>query len=267
MFSGILQEMTIDEVREFRPEVVVMGVASTEPHGPILPYGTDFFQCDALCRRAVVRANERQARVLMYPTLPIGNNVNFKPFPFVCRIGVRTLMRMLLDILAALEEDGIRKVVLIDGHGGNTDALHATLREHFDAADPARRAFVCTRHVIPHPEVVVEHPSDHGGEMETSLMMHLRPDCVHADKLQKLPVGRPIVESIAQGKVFYVRPWHLHVPLAGGGETRASTADKGRILIESSSDDLADFLVELSQTPWSPNFPYAGPDTKGRHAD
>lgn len=258
MVSGILQEMTIDQVREFRAEVVVLGVASTEPHGPILPYGTDFFQCDALCRGAVELANRRSARALMYPTLPIGNNVNFKPFPFACRISVRTLMMTLLDIIQALEEDGIRKIVLVDGHGGNTDAMRATLREHFDRTDPSRRAFVCITAgpLSKEAAAVIEHPSDHGGESETCRMMHLRPDLVHADKLQDLPVGRPMVESIAQGKVFYVRPWHLHVPLGGGGETRASSAEKGRILVEGGAAGLADFLVELSQAPWSLTFPY-----------
>ena len=53
MASGILAERTLEEVRALAPEVVVLGVASTEPHGPILPYGTDFFYCDDLCRRAV----------------------------------------------------------------------------------------------------------------------------------------------------------------------------------------------------------------------
>ncbi len=52
MLSGILQEMTIEDVRAFEPEIVLLGVGSTEPHGPVLPYGTDTFQVDALCRRA-----------------------------------------------------------------------------------------------------------------------------------------------------------------------------------------------------------------------
>lgn len=168
--SGILEEMTIDEVREFNPEVVLFGVGSTEPHGPILPYGTDFFQCDGLCRRAAKRANEMGARVLMYPTLPISNNVNFKPFPFVCRISVRTLMLVVLDIIKALEEDGIRKIVLVNGHGGNTDTLRAALREHFDRTKAEERAFVCMAGAMPSREALtaMEHPNEHGGEGETS---------------------------------------------------------------------------------------------------
>ena len=57
MADGILAEMTIEDVRQFEPEVVVLAVASTEPHGPALPYGTDFFQGDAVVRRGVICAS------------------------------------------------------------------------------------------------------------------------------------------------------------------------------------------------------------------
>ena len=259
MMSGILQQMTMTEVREFDPEVVVLGVASTEPHGPILPYGSDFVQCDSICRKSVTRANEKDARVLMYPTLPIGNNVNFKRFPFACRVSVRTLMRTLLDIIQAVEEDGIRKIVLVNGHGGNTDAMRAVLREHFDRTAEDRRAFVCITVGMPSKEAMdaIQHPSNHGGESETSRNLYLHPEFVHTEHLQKLPFGKPFLKSLAEDKVHWVRPWHLHVPKGGGGETRTASAEKGRALIESSAEGLAEFLVELSQAPWNPNFPYA----------
>ena len=50
--TGILEEMTLDQVRLLRAEVVVLPIGSTEPHGPHLPYGTDTFQADAVSRRA-----------------------------------------------------------------------------------------------------------------------------------------------------------------------------------------------------------------------
>lgn len=259
MTSGILQEMTIDDVRALRPEVLVLGVASTEPHGPVLPYGTDFFQCDALVRRAVTLANQRGARALMYPTLPIGNNVNFKLFPFACRVAVRTLMRMLLDIIQAVEEDGIRKIVLVNGHGGQTETVQAVIREHIDRTPRERRAFVCMTWAPASPEARarIQHPSDHGGEDETSRMMHVRPDLVRADKLQDLPFGKPILKAAAEGRIHFVRPWHAYVPMSAGGETRTASAEKGKALIESGAEGLADVLVELTQVPWNPDFPYA----------
>lgn len=51
--SGILKEMMIDDVCDLDPETVVLSVAATESHDPHLPYGSDFFQTDEICRRAV----------------------------------------------------------------------------------------------------------------------------------------------------------------------------------------------------------------------
>jgi creatinine amidohydrolase len=264
MFSGILEEMTVDDVRTLAPEVVVLPIGSTEPHGPHLPYGTDFFTADGICRRAVPLANQKGGRVLMYPGLPIGNNVNFKAFPFACRIGVQTLIHVVNDILAAIEEEGIRKIVIVNVHGGNTDTLHAALREHHDRQphDPARRrSFVCmvgaTEFASSKALACIEHPSSHAGEKETVLMMALKPDLVRPDRFDDFPVRVPIVPSLAAGKGHHVRPWHELMPMSAGGETRKSNREKGERIVESSVAGLAAFLVELSNSPWSPSFPFA----------
>jgi len=255
MNPGILEEMTIEQIRAFRPEVVAWAIGSTEPHGPVLPYGTDAFQADAVVRRAVIRANGRGARALMYPTLPIGNNANFKAFPFACRISPQTLMQVVLDVLEALEDDGIRKVALFNGHGGNTDALRAALRAHAHARKPGEGAFVCMASYV-RPPGVIEHPSDHGGEAEVSAIMHLRGELVRADKLGVFPTGVLAVEALGEPGVYFVRPWHLHVPASAGGDVRRSSAEKGEKLIDHSADRLAELLVQLSAAEWTASFPY-----------
>ena len=260
MSDGILMEMTIEEIRAFEPEVVVIGTGSVEPHGPVLPYGTDYYQADAVVRQGVILANKQGARALMYPTLPIGNNVNFKAFPFACRIGVQTYMQVLLDIISALEEDGIRKIVLFDGHGGNTDTLRATLRAHCDKHKPGQGAFVCIMSCCPRSIMkppLVEDQSDHAGEMEVSMMMHIRKDLVREDKMGVFPWGpKPTVEALGEDGIYFVKPWHIHVPASAGGDVRKASAEKGRKIIEAVAQKLANLLVQLSKTPWSEKFPY-----------
>ena len=268
MASGILAEMTIDQVRAFRPEVVVLGVASTEPHGPVLPYGTDYFQCDAVVREGVTQANAAGAGALMYPTLPIGNNVNFKAFPFACRIGVQTLMQVVLDVIAALEEDAVRKIVLFSGHGGNTDALRAALRAHAQSKGPhPKGAFVCLTSYPPEhfrKSDLVEHPSDHGGEREVSMMMHLQGELVHKDSLGVHKWGELAVKSLAQEGVYFVKPWHLHVPDSAGGDVRKASASKGRQLVQEAGSRLAKLLVELSAAKWTESFPFKSGPKRGK---
>jgi len=259
--TGILVEMTIDEVRQLSPEVVVIPVGSTEPHGPHLPYGTDTYQVEGVARRAVVQANMMGARALLYPTLPVSNNVNFQAFPFACRVSVRTLMLTLLDIIESLEQDGIRKIILLNGHGGNVDTIRATIREHIGRHRPGQGAFVCMIHsyeLLPADKRhVIEHPSDHGGEAETSRMMYLQPDLVRTQHLGNFPMQQPDCKALADGLAFYVRPWHGYVPVSAGGETRASSAAKGQIMVEEEARRLAQFIAALSTAPMHDLFPYA----------
>ncbi len=252
-FSGLLEEMTVDQVRSLEPEVVMVPFGSTEPHGPHLPMGTDTYQVTALGRLATRCANARGARVLLYPTLPITNNVNFRRFPFALRIGVRTLMTVIVDIVTQCRDEGIRKVVLLNGHGGNPAAIDGAMREIAGMDD---MPFVCTTGGLAPAGFTspIEHRSDHGGESETSRLLWIRPDLVHQDKLTDNPFGRLRVPGLARTR--FVRPWHLYVPASAGGETRASSADKGRRLLEANAEGLAQLLVELSTAPYDERFPY-----------
>lgn len=258
--SGILAEMTIDEVEALDPDVVLFGLGSTEPHGPHLPYGTDVFQTEAVCRRSVSRANSRGARALMYPTLPIGNNVNFTAFPFACRISVRTLMNVVLDIVEALESEGIRKVVVVNGHGGNTATLQATLREHAGRSAPGEGAFVCLTSTFGSvPEEAAErvkHPSEHAGESETSRMLHLRPDLVREAAFEEFPIEDSTVDELEAEGVSFVPPWHGYMPRSAGGKTGESTAETGKALIDGAADRIADVVVALHEADVHDRFPY-----------
>jgi creatinine amidohydrolase len=252
-FAGLLEEMTVEEIRAFAPEVVVLPLGSTEPHGPHLPLGTDTFQVTRLCRLAVEQANSKGARALLYPALPITNNANVRRFPFALRVGIRTLMSMLVDIATQCKEDGIKKVVIVNGHGGNPATIDAATREISGMDD---MPFVCwTSGFTPNGFVSpIEHPSEHGGECETSRMMWIRPQLVHEDKLDDNPVAQLRVKALAN--MNFVRPWHIYVPVSAGGETRKASAQKGKEIIEAEAAALASMLLELSQTPYDESFPY-----------
>lgn len=252
-FPGLLEEMTVEEVKAFAPEVVVVPLGSTEPHGPHLPLGTDTYQVTRLARLGVERANARGARVLLYPTLPITNNANARRFPFALRVSIRTLMSMLIDIAQQARLDGVNKVVFVNGHGGNPATIDAALREMSGRDD---MPFACWTWGTPPDDFKdpIEYPSDHAGENETSRMMWIRPDLVRTDKLANNPFGQLRVPSLA--KESFVRPWHQYVPVSAGGETKAASAAKGEAVVTAMAEGLAQLLVELSQAPYDAKFPY-----------
>lgn len=253
---GILEEMTLREVRELAPNTALLPLGSTEPHGDALPYGTDTITATGVSHRATLLAVDRGARVVCYPALPITLNNNFRKFPFACRMGVSTFMALLVDIAKQAAADGVRALVLMNAHGGNTDVIRAALRELSGLDDVP---FVCAVQGMASADVLaanVEHASDHAGEAETSSVLNLRPELVRTELLTDNPRRFPKLKSLANPKVAFVRPWHLYLPASAGGEARYASAEKGRAVLESAAENIAELLVELSAAPDSPDFPY-----------
>lgn len=254
---GILETMTIADVRNFRPEVVVLPVGSTEPHGPHLPYGTDTFITDGITQEAVRVANaDKDVRVLCLPTLPISNNVNFKGFPFTCRIRVETLMAIFMDIVTALAEDGVRKVVIANWHGGNESTVKASLRQLYDRFQ--QEIFICDCSSLDYSDglysKLFKDGSPHAGDMETSLIWHIAPGLVVQSACKESPPTKTEVPAL--DGVHWIRSWHHFLPESCGGRPDMASAEKGKQFFDASVKGLAKFLAELSRAPWHPDFPY-----------
>ncbi len=256
IYSGILEEMTLEDVRALDPNVCVIPIGSTEPHGPALPYGTDSYRVEATSYAGARRANETGGRVLCLPTQRISLNNNFRAFPFACRMAVPTFMALLKDLVEMCEAEGVRRVVFVNGHGGNPDAIRAVQRD-LAARDGA---FVClisaTGCASAEAQRVWENRSDHAGEEETSQILYLFPDLVRKDKIDNNPRMQPGVEVLTEFKAEFVRPWHLYLPTSAGGDARKASAEKGKTVIESAIEGMGRFLAELSKAPESETFPY-----------
>jgi creatinine amidohydrolase len=186
----------------------------------------------------------------------ISLNNNFRAFPFACRLEVPTFMAALSDTVSMCEAEGVRRIVIVNGHGGNTDVIRAVQR------DLARRdgAFVCMLQAhscaSEEAQAVWEHRSDHAGEEETSEILALHPELVRREKIGWFPQVYPKVDALRRFGAEFVRPWHRYVPVSAGGDATKAAAEKGRTVIESSIRGLAEFLVELSTAPESESFPY-----------
>ena len=254
--SGILEEMTIDDVRTLDANVCIFPIGSTEPHGPALPFGTDSFQVQATSYGGTRKANELGGRVLCFPTQRVSLNNNFRAFPFACRMQVPTFMALLKDLVEMCEAEGVRRFVFVNGHGGNPDVIRAVQRD-LAAKDGLFTCLISSTSCATEEATAVwEHRSDHAGEEETSQVMHLRPELVREEHIRDNPQHLPSVEAINEYKVDFVRPWHLYIQASAGGNATKSSAEKGRIVIESAIEGMGRLFSELSLAPDTANFPY-----------
>ena len=121
MREWILAEQTHAFVRRERWQVAVLPFGATEPHNLHMPYGTDNFEVQAIGERACEKAYQAGAKVLLLPTIPFGVNTNHLRIPgaLACSVTPTTLLAVLSDLVDSLERQGLYKLVLLNGHGGN----------------------------------------------------------------------------------------------------------------------------------------------------
>ena len=121
MRESILAEQTHAFVREQPWQAAVLPFGATEPHNLHMPYGTDTFQVETLGRRrASGPATPAPAWSCCRPC-PYGVNTNHLKIPgaLACSVTPTTLLALLTDLVDSLERQGVRKLVLLNGHGGN----------------------------------------------------------------------------------------------------------------------------------------------------
>src|SRR5271163_4476817 len=121
MNESILAEQTHAFIRDQCWQVAVLPFGATEPHNLHMPYGTDTLQVEELGRRACAHAWERGGRVALLPAIPFGVNTNHLKVPggLACSLLPTTLLAIITDLVESLSLQGVKKLVLLNGHGGN----------------------------------------------------------------------------------------------------------------------------------------------------
>jgi creatinine amidohydrolase len=256
MPEWVLAEQNHAAIRDQNWDVAVLPFGATEPHNLHLPYGTDTLQVEAIGRRCCEWAYRRGGKVLLLPAMPFGVNTNHLRIPGGLALSVTptTLLKLLTDLVDSLERQGLRKLVLLNGHGGNelkplTRELHHRTKVFLCVCDWYRVGLDAYAGLF-------ERPGEHADEVETSMGLAFFPELVDLP-LASPGAARPSrFAAIEKGWVSITRPWHLLSEDTGVGDPSAATAEKGRRLMDLLVERLGLFLLELAKSPLDDTFPY-----------
>ena len=239
----VLAETTWRAVSNAAIDVAVLPWGATEAHNYHLPYATDVIQCDHIAAEAGRLASERGARVTVLPTIPFGVQTGQLDIPLCINLNPSTQLAILEDIARALGGQGIRRLVVLNGHGGND--FRAIIR---DVQPRVPDVFLCTINwwscVDARPYFAA--PGDHGGELETSVMMHVAPSLVRP--LSEAGPGRERkarVAGLREGWAWAPRRWTSITDDTGVGDPSAATAAKGEAFFRAVTERIGGFLAEL----------------------
>src|SRR5260370_17547436 len=115
----MLSELTWKTVRDTRYETAVPPWGATEAHNLHLPYTTDNIETERIAALAAGHAWERGARVVVLPLLPFGVNTGQLDIPLCLNLNPSTQALVLRDVAETLASQGVPKLVILNGHGGN----------------------------------------------------------------------------------------------------------------------------------------------------
>ncbi|AGB33197.1 Creatininase [Natrinema pellirubrum DSM 15624] len=176
-----LTTATWTDARDLETDLAVVPVGSTEQHGPHAPLGTDVATAEAVADAGVDRCEREVARA---PAIPVGVAEEHRQFPGTMWVSADTFRDYVGEAVSSLAHHGFDRVVLVNGHGGNVDALREVGGRLTRDGDAYAVPFTWF-------EAVGDHSADmgHGGPLETALLRHCDPDSVREDRIDEARDG------------------------------------------------------------------------------
>lgn len=239
----VLAESSWATVRETAYEVAVLPWGATEAHNYHLPYATDNIESDGVAAAAAGLAWSRGARVVVLPAVPFGVNTTQLDIPLTLNVSPTTQLALLRDLASALAGQGIRKLVILNGHGGNN------FRQMIRELHPELPLFICAVNWYDcvDPRSYFSQPGDHAGELETSVMLRLAPRLVQPLASAGSGSARQWrIRGLREGWAWAPRQWTRVSEDTGVGDPAAATAEKGAAFLEAVTERLAGLFVELA---------------------
>jgi creatinine amidohydrolase len=248
-----LATTNLHRIGKRRYEVAVLPTGAIEAHNRHLPEGQDWLHTMYVARACCERAWKACESVICLPALPYGVDCNQMALPLTIHVSQATLDAMVREIIVSLRHHGIRKVMILNGHGGNE--FKPLIRQI--QCDMDVHVFLCNWWLAGRDKFdeIFTKPDDHGGQLETSVAMALFPELVEPDVAGD-GEARPFrFEALRRGYVSTSRDFAKLNDHAACGDPSESTAERGRQYLDLVIERISEFLVQLAREPIDASFP------------
>lgn len=227
--------------------MAVLPWGACEAHNYHLPYGTDIIEAEEIAAESARLAWEQGAKIIVLPAIPFGVNTGQFDVLLDMNMNPSTQLAMLRDVIEVLNRQGIHKLIILNSHGGND---FKTMIRELGLKFPEMFLCSCDWYKSVDQKDFFVNKDDHAGEMETSIILYLRPNLV-----------RPLTEAgdgkakkfrfsaMQEGWAWAERKWMQVTKDTGVGDPRQATAEKGEKYFTAVTQKVARFFVEVSQTP------------------
>ncbi len=228
-----------------RYDMAMLPWGATEPHNMHLPYCTDMLTAQAVSLIAAEAAARRNVYAMVLPPIPLGSqNPGQIELPYCIHASQATQMAVLTDIVKSLRAQGIHRLVIMSGHGGNVfkGMIRDLMIEHPEMSIAHIEWFA----IVPRQGFFEEAEDDHAGELETSVMLHLYPQLVSMDLAGDGKSRNFAIEGLRKKVAWMPRDWARTTADTGVGNPKSATAEKGKRYIEAVVPLITDFITDFA---------------------
>jgi creatinine amidohydrolase len=243
--------------------VILLPMGSHEDQGPHAPMG-DYLMAEKIAELAAIRATAAGVRTLVAPVLPFGGADFFGPMPGGMSITPATLTAVIADLVASLHRNGLTRLIVINGHGGNVGPIMEVARTVHRAKGLVLPSLYLWRiaYALMPGLLGAEYAAKaagHGADPLTSLGLHLMPEIMRRDMT---PQGAPLkreptldipftglgTASFEGAEVGVPNEYDdVYTQGVGKGDPNLCSAENGRILAEKLVDVCARFATHFAQ--------------------
>jgi len=244
----LIEEMTPQEITYALKEVdtVVIPLGAVEQHGPHLPVGTDILIPMAVAKRVAERA-----KVLVAPPVYYGNSLSMADMKGVFTVTPDTLANLLFDLCKSFSRQGFKKIVFLNGHGGNTQVL-SFVGQKARLETGALIVSIDWWHIV-NEEIskICKREIMHADEGETSMMLACRPELVDMKKAVKDETRDKLVKELTAGKpknlpqIFV--PFQKWSKTGLMGDATEASRIKGQEIMNAVVSNIVNFLQQLNK--------------------
>jgi creatinine amidohydrolase len=247
-------QLTTEEFAGLDPEktIAILPIAAIEQHGPHLAVSTDTIIGQGMIDTVIAKLPE-DLSALFLPVQAVGKSNEHIRSPGTITYTSETAQRVWYEIGESVARAGVRKMVIVTSHGGNVDVMRTVARElrvnHQMLAVTTGWRFGLPKGLYSNQEAL---HGIHGGDMETSLMLHFRPDLVRTEKVKNF-----VPSSVRMENEFkFLRPTGLHAhgwiaqdihPDGAAGDASIATAEKGKITAEFQAERFIELLRDMER--------------------
>jgi creatinine amidohydrolase len=243
----ILAENNWKAIKDTVFDAAVLPWGACEAHNYHLPYGTDIIEAEEIAAEGARLAWEQGAKVIVLPPVPFG--VNTGQFDVLLDINMNpsTQLAMLRDVIEVLDRQGIYKLIILNSHGGND---FKTMIRELGLKFPKMFLCSCDWYKSVDQKEFFVNKDDHAGEMETSLLMYLRPQLVRP--LSEAGEGKAKkfrLKAMQEGWAWAERKWMQVTADTGVGDPRQASAEKGEKYFRAVTKKVGEFFADVARTP------------------